>query len=181
MPARRVAGLPEMTAKQALEAAALQSPGGGFRLDNWRQRPFRAPHHTASSVAVVGGGSSPRPAEISLAHHRVLLLDELPEFARAVLEVLSGKITIYRAARQSDFPAQFQLIAAMNPCPCRYLGHPAGRCTSDQVARSRGRISGPLLDRIDIEIEVPALPQAEMMAEAAREASATFRARAVAG
>jgi magnesium chelatase family protein len=118
----------------------------------------------------------------------VLFLDELPEFARAVLEVLrepleSGKITISRAARQADFPAQFQLIAAMNPCPCGYLGHPAGRCrcTPDQVARYRGRISGPLLDRIDIQIEVPALPQAEMMAEAVEEVSATIRARVVAG
>ncbi|XLM20438.1 ATP-binding protein, partial [Chromobacterium piscinae] len=123
-----------------------------------------SPHHTASAVALVGGGSDPRPGEISLAHHGVLFLDELPEFDRKVLEVLrepleSGVIHISRAARQASFPARFQLVAAMNPCPCGYHGHPSGRChcTPEQVARYRGKISGPLLDRIDLHVEVPAL------------------------
>jgi len=163
--------LPPMTEAEALESAAIQSLShGSFDIDNWKRRPFRSPHHTASGVALVGGGSHPRPGEISLAMHGVLFLNELAEFDRKVLEVLrepleSGKITISRAARQAEFPAQFQLIAAMNPCPCGYLGHPSGKChcTPDQVARYRGRISGPLLDRIDIQIEVPAVPQEELM------------------
>lgn len=163
--------LPPMTETEALESAAIQSLShGSFNIDNWKRRPFRSPHHTASGIALVGGGSNPRPGEISLAMHGVLFLDELAEFDRKVLEVLrepleSGKITISRAARQAEFPAQFQLIAAMNPCPCGYLGHPNGKChcTPDQVARYRGRISGPLLDRIDIQIEVPAVPQEELM------------------
>jgi magnesium chelatase family protein len=162
--------LPPMTETEALESAAIQSLSyGNFNVDHWKRRPFRSPHHTASGIALVGGGSYPRPGEISLAMHGVLFLDELAEFDRKVLEVLrepleSGKITISRAARQAEFPAQFQLIAAMNPCLCGYLGHPAGRChcTPDQVARYRGRISGPLLDRIDIQIEVPAVPQEEL-------------------
>ncbi len=163
--------LPPMTEAEALESAAIQSLShGSFNIDNWKRRPFRSPHHTASGVALVGGGSHPRPGEISLAMHGVLFLDELAEFDRKVLEVLrepleSGKITISRAARQAEFPAQFQLVAAMNPCPCGYLGHPNGKChcTPDQVARYRGKISGPLLDRIDIQIEVPAVPQEELM------------------
>jgi magnesium chelatase family protein len=186
MLAARLPGiLPDMTEAEALESAAIQSLGsGGFKLEQWRQRPFRSPHHTASAVALVGGGSHPRPGEISLAHHGVLFLDELPEFSRAVLEVLrepleSGRIHISRAANQAEFPARFQLVAAMNPCPCGYLGHPSGkcRCTPDQVARYRARISGPLLDRIDIQIEVPALPEAELTAAANGEASARIRAR----
>ncbi len=186
MLAQRFSGiLPEMTAEQALESAALQSVGtGGFRVENWRRRPFRSPHHTASGVALVGGGSSPRPGEISLAHHGVLFLDELPEFDRKVLEVLrepleSGRITISRAARQADFPARFQLIAAMNPCPCGYLGHPSGkcRCTPDAVARYRGKISGPLMDRIDIQLEVPALPEGELIGAASGETSNDIRER----
>ncbi len=163
--------LPPMTEAEALESAAIQSLSyGSFNINNWKHRPFRSPHHTASGVALVGGGSHPRPGEISLAMHGVLFLDELAEFDRKVLEVLrepleSGKITISRAARQAEFPAQFQLIAAMNPCLCGYLGHPSGKCqcTPDQVARYRGRISGPLLDRIDMQIEVPAVPQQELM------------------
>lgn len=163
--------LPAMTEKEALESAAIQSlSSGSFNIANWKHRPFRSPHHTASGVALVGGGSNPRPGEISLAMNGVLFLDELPEFDRKVLEVLrepleSGHITISRAARQAEFPAKFQLIAAMNPCPCGYLGHHNGRChcTPDQIARYRGRISGPLLDRIDIQIEVPAVPQEELM------------------
>ena len=158
--------LPPMTDKEALEAAAIASISmQGFKLAHWRQRPFRTPHHTASAVALVGGGSSPRPGEISLAHQGVLFLDELPEFDRRVLEVLrepleSGQITISRAARQAEFPARFQLVAAMNPCPCGYLGDPTGRCrcTSEQIQRYRQRISGPLLDRIDLQVDVPRLP-----------------------
>lgn len=178
--------LPPMTEAEALESAAIQSLSyGSFNISNWKHRPFRSPHHTASGVALVGGGSHPRPGEISLAMHGVLFLDELAEFDRKVLEVLrepleSGKITISRAARQAEFPAQFQLIAAMNPCPCGYLGHPNGKChcTPDQIARYRGRISGPLLDRIDMQIEVPAVPQQELMRQhITGEKSSILRAR----
>jgi len=167
MLASRLPGiLPPMTEKEALQTAAIQSISlNGFDYKQWKQRPFRAPHHTASGVALVGGGSQPRPGEISLAHNGVVFLDELPEFERRVLEVLrepieSGKIIISRAARQAEFPARFQLIAAMNPCPCGYFGHSNGRCrcTPDQVLRYRSKISGPLLDRIDMHIDVPALP-----------------------
>jgi magnesium chelatase family protein len=178
--------LPAMTDEEALASAAIQSLGsGGFDVARWKRRPYRAPHHTASAVALVGGGSNPRPGEISMAMHGVLFLDELPEFARDVLEVLrepleSGRITVSRAARQAEFPAQFQLVAAMNPCPCGYLGHGNGkcRCTPDQVARYRQRISGPLLDRIDIQIEVPAVAEDELAGKAAGEPSAAIRARA---
>ncbi len=189
MLASRFAGvLPEMSDDEALQAAAVQSlTRQGFRLENWRRRPYRAPHHTASAVALVGGGSNPRPGEISLAHHGVLFLDELPEFERNVLEVLrepleSGRITISRAARQADFPAQFQLVAAMNPCPCGYLGHFNGkcRCTPDAVSRYRSRISGPLLDRIDIQIEVPAVPQLELVKAQRGATSAEIAARVAA-
>jgi magnesium chelatase family protein len=176
--------LPAMNEDEALEAAAVQSLNTAFRTENWMRRPFRSPHHTASAVALVGGGGNPRPGEISLAHHGVLFLDELPEFSRQVLEVLrepleTGHITISRAARQADFPARFQLVAAMNPCPCGYLGHRNNkcRCTPDQVSRYRARISGPLLDRIDIQIEVPALPENELTQAAAGEASAVIRDR----
>jgi len=171
MLASRLPGiLPAMTESEALETAAVHSIShNGFDPASWSQRPYRAPHHTASGVALVGGGSSPRPGEISLAHHGVLFLDELPEFDRRVLEVLrepleSGAITISRAARQAEFPARFQLIAAMNPCPCGYAGHPNGRCrcTPDQIQRYRGRISGPILDRIDMHVDVPALPMQEL-------------------
>lgn len=185
MLASRLPGiLPLMTEAEALEAAAIQSLNGGFRLENWRRRILRAPHHSASSVALVGGGGNPRPGEISLAHHSVLFLDELPEFDRKALETLrepleSGRITISRAARQAEFPAEFQLVAAMNPCPCGYLGHPSGkcRCTPDQVSRYRSKISGPLLDRIDMQIEVPALPESELTQGDAGEPSAAIRAR----
>jgi magnesium chelatase family protein len=176
--------LPSMSEEESLQAAAVASLNGGFRLENWQRRPFRAPHHTASAVALVGGGGNPRPGEISLAHHGVLFLDELPEFSRQVLEVLrepleTGHITISRAARQADFPARFQLVAAMNPCPCGYLGHPSHACrdTPDQIARYRARISGPLLDRIDIQIEVPALTEDELMHSETGETSATIRDR----
>lgn len=176
--------LPKMTEDEALETAAIASLNGGFKLENWKQRPYRAPHHTASAIALVGGGGNPRPGEISLSHNGVLFLDELPEFARAVLEVLrepleSGRITISRAARQADFPARFQLLAAMNPCPCGFLGHPNGkcRCTPDQVARYRAKISGPLLDRIDLQIEVPALPEDELTARVGGEVNLAIRKR----
>ena len=164
MLASRLPGiLPPLTEAEGLETAAIASiTRQVFDPDSWRQRPFRAPHHTASAVALVGGGGRPRPGEISLAHNGVLFLDELPEFDRSVLEVLrepleSGTITISRAAQQAEFPARFQLIAAMNPCPCGHLGDDSGRCrcTVDQVDRYRKRISGPLLDRIDMHVEVP--------------------------
>ena len=186
MLAARLPGLlPAMTETEALEAAAMQSLSvTGFRAEHWKRRPFRAPHHSASSVALVGGGSDPRPGEISLAHHGILFLDELPEFDRRVLEVLrepleSGKVAISRAARQTEFPARFQLVAAMNPCMCGYLGHHSGRCrcTPDQVARYRGKLSGPLLDRIDIQIEVPALREEDLLRSATGEASAEVRMR----
>ena len=188
MLAARLAGLlPAMSIAEAVEAAAVQSLTGGFRVENFGLRPVRSPHHTASAVALVGGGGLPRPGEISLAHHGVLFLDELPEFERRVLEVLrepleSGRITISRAARQADFPAQFQLVAAMNPCPCGYLGHFSGKChcTPDQIQRYRNRISGPLLDRIDLQIEVPALREDELLAPAAGESSAAVRTRVAA-
>jgi magnesium chelatase family protein len=171
MLASRLPGiLPPMAEGEALEAAAVLSVSEpGFDARSWGKRPFRTPHHTASGVALVGGGSNPRPGEISLAHQGVLFLDELPEFDRRVLEVLrepleSGRITISRAARQAEFPARFQLIAAMNPCPCGYLGDPTGRChcPPDQINRYRGRISGPLMDRIDMHIEVPRLAPEEL-------------------
>jgi len=146
-----------------LEVASVHSVAGlPVNPDSWRLPPFRSPHHTASAVALVGGGSSPRPGEISLAHRGVLFLDELPEFERRVLEVLrepmeTGEIAISRAARQVTFPARFQVVAAMNPCPCGYRGHPARecQCTPQQVMRYHGKISGPLLDRFDLHVEVP--------------------------
>ncbi|NGY04916.1 YifB family Mg chelatase-like AAA ATPase [Solimonas terrae] len=189
MLAHRMPGiLPPLSEAEALDVAAVASISGGFDPSRWGHRPFRAPHHTASGVALVGGGSQPRPGEITLAHHGVLFLDELPEFDRRVLEVLrepmeSGTITISRAARQSDFPARFQLIAAMNPCPCGHLGDAAGqcRCTPDQVARYRARISGPLLDRIDMQLFVPRVEHAPLLADRGHnETSATVRARVVA-
>ncbi|WP_339939359.1 YifB family Mg chelatase-like AAA ATPase, partial [Undibacterium luofuense] len=176
--------LPEMTDQEALEAASVHSLTGGFHAGLWRQRPYRSPHHTSSAVALVGGGSTPRPGEISLAHQGVLFLDELPEFDRKVLEVLrepleSGRIHISRAARQAEFPARFQLIAAMNPCPCGYHGHPTivCRCTPDQIHRYQDKISGPLLDRIDLQITVPALSHEDLLKQADGEHSATIRRR----
>ena len=190
MLASRLPGIqPPMDEMQAVESAAIASISEqGFRFEQWAQRPFRAPHHTASAVALVGGGSHPRPGEISLAHNGVLFLDELPEFDRKVLEVLrepleSGHITISRAARQARFPARFQLVAAMNPCPCGYLGHPSSRCTctGEQIARYRARISGPLLDRIDMHIEVPPLPQGTLQDDRQQgETSAEVQARVIA-
>ena len=185
MLALRFAGLlPAMTVEEALESAAIASLAGRFKPDTWGQRPTGAPHHTASAVALVGGGSPPRPGEISLAHNGVLFLDELPEFPRAALEALrepleTGHITISRAAQRADFPARFQMIAAMNPCPCGFLGSPqrACRCTPDQVSRYQGKLSGPLLDRIDLHVEVPALPPDQLVQAPPGEATATLRER----
>ena len=163
MLARRLPSiLPVMSEAQALQTAAIDSVlGVPLDLQRWRKRPFRSPHHTASAPAIVGGGPGPRPGEISRAHNGVLFLDELPEFSRNVLEVLrepleTGSITISRAMRQAEFPADVQLVCAMNPCPCGYLGDKAGNCgcSADRVSRYRGKISGPLLDRIDLQIEV---------------------------
>lgn len=176
--------LPPMEEEEALETAAIQSLAGGFSLARWRRRPFRSPHHTSSGVALVGGGTVPRPGEISLAHHGVLFLDELPEFDRKVLEVLrepleTGTITISRAAHQADFPARFQLIAAMNPCPCGWLGHPSAkcRCTPEAVQRYQDSISGPLLDRIDIQVPVAAMAPDTIARLADGEPSAAIAAR----
>ena len=188
MLAQRFAGLlPPMTTQEALESAAIASLAGRFDLTHWARRPTCSPHHSASAVALVGGGSSPRPGEISLAHHGVLFLDELPEFPRAALEALrepleTGHIRIARAARRTTFPAQFQLIAAMNPCPCGWLGatHKACRCTPDQISRYQGKLSGPLLDRIDLHVEVPALGARDLLEASAGEASHSVRARCIA-
>jgi len=190
MLARRLPGLlPAMSRAEALETAAIRCVGrGGFTPSGWRRRPFRSPHHTASAVALVGGGSNPRPGEISLAHNGVLFLDELPEFERRVLEVLrepleTGSVSISRAARQVDYPARFQLVAAMNPCPCGYLGDPSGRCncTAEQVRRYRGRLSGPLLDRIDLHVDVPPVSAMELVTRGAEgETSAAVRERVAA-
>ncbi len=177
--------LPAMQTHEALETAAVHSISTStFNLENWGQRHFRAPHHTASAVALVGGGSTPRPGEVSLAHHGVLFLDELPEFNRHVLEVLrepmeKGHIIISRAARQAEFPARFQLIAAMNPCPCGYSGdtQTACRCTAEQVQRYRNKISGPILDRIDLHITVASLSHKALRTSQSGEQSATIRAR----
>jgi magnesium chelatase family protein len=185
MLAQRFAGLlPPLTQDEALESAAVLSLTGAFSCERWAQRVLRAPHHTASSVALVGGGSPPRPGEISLAHRGVLFLDELPEFQRAALEALrepleTGRIVISRAAQQAEFPASFQLIAAMNPCPCGHLGSTlrACRCTPDAVLRYQGRISGPLLDRIDVQMEVPAVAHAALSGAPDGETSAVISQR----
>ncbi len=195
MLANRLPGiLPAMTEDEALESAAMESLGQtGFNPAHWKRRPFRSPHHSASGAALIGGGGVPRPGEISLAHNGVLFLDELPEFDRKVLEALrepleSGVIHISRVARQTRYLANFLLVATANPCSCGYLGDESGRCrcTPDQVLRYRGRLSGPLLDRIDIQVEVPRVRyrdlsrngnRAEPAAEASEEASATIRRR----
>ncbi len=188
MLAARLNGLmPDLEATAARDSAAILSLAGQFDPARFGLRPLRAPHHTASAVALVGGGSPPRPGEISLAHRGALFLDELPEFDRRVLESLrepleSGHIHIARAARQAIFPARFQLVAAMNPCPCGYQGDPSGRCrcTPDQVARYRGKLSGPFLDRIDLFVEVPLLPATTLQQAADGETSASVRERVTA-
>ncbi|GAB3387078.1 YifB family Mg chelatase-like AAA ATPase [Lysobacter fragariae] len=180
--------LPEASEDEALETAAIASVSGrGLDPTRWRERPYRAPHHTTSAVALVGGGAQPRPGEISLAHNGILFLDELPEWDRRALEVLrepleSGTVTISRAARQSEFPARFQLVAAMNPCPCGWAGDGSGRCrcSPDNIRRYRARISGPLLDRIDLHVDVPRLPPTQLRPDApSGESSADIRARVV--
>ncbi|CAN7168386.1 YifB family Mg chelatase-like AAA ATPase [Variovorax paradoxus] len=188
MLAQRFAGLlPPMSVDEALESAAVASLAGSFSAARWMNRPTSAPHHTSSAVALVGGGSPPRPGEISQAHHGVLFLDEFPEFARSALEALrepleTGTITIARAARRAEFPARFQLVAAMNPCPCGYLGSTlkACRCTPDQISRYQAKLSGPLLDRIDLHIEVPAVSAQQLIDAPPGESTASIRTRVVA-
>ena len=190
MLAERLPGLlPPMNEEEAIATAMIQSVSArGFRVEDWKKRPVRAPHHSASSVALVGGGSVPRPGEVSLAHNGILFLDELPEFNRDVLEALrepleAGRISISRAARQTEFPAGFQLVAALNPCPCGYLDDRNGRCrcTPGQVRRYRNKVSGPLLDRIDVHIEVPNLTPGglESLQDERRETSAEVRLRVI--
>jgi magnesium chelatase family protein len=169
---------------EALQTAAIASLAGRFTQASWGRRPTCAPHHTASAVALVGGGSPPRPGEISLAHNGVLFLDELPEFPRAALEALrepleTGHITIARAAHRAEFPARFQFVGAMNPCPCGWHGavHRSCRCTPDQVLRYQSKLSGPLLDRIDLHVEVPALRAEDLLHAPAGEPTAPVRER----
>jgi magnesium chelatase family protein len=188
MLAQRFAGLlPPMTVDEALESAAVASLAGRFELARWAVRPTCSPHQSASAVAWVGGGSPPRPGEISLAHRGVLFLDELPEFPRAALEALrepleTGHITIARAARRAEFPARFHFVAAMNPCPCGWRGaaHRSCRCSPEQVGRYQGKLSGPLLDRIDLHVEVPALGPQELLGAPPGEATALVRQRCIA-
>ena len=185
MLAQRLPGiLPPMTDAEALESAQVLSVAGRFEPLRYGQRPLVAPHHSASVPAVVGGGNPPTPGEISLAHQGVLFLDELPEFERRALEALrepieSGQIRIARAGQRIEFPARFQLVAAMNPCPCGYLGEARCRCTPDQIMRYRNKLSGPLLDRIDLMIEVPAIGEAELSSRSVGENSAAVRQRVV--
>jgi magnesium chelatase family protein len=189
MLAQRLPGLlPPMTPDEALESAALWSlqPRGAHPLP-WGLRPFRAPHHSVSAAALVGGGSGPRPGEVSLAHRGVLFLDELAEFRRDALEALrepleAGRVSIARAGRHAEFPAAFQLVAATNPCPCGWHGQSSRRCrcAPEQLARYRARLSGPLLDRVDLHVDVPPVAHRELLAQPAGEASAPVRARAVA-
>ncbi len=173
---------PPMDTDEALESAALAGLGGAFRIEDWGRRPFRAPHHGASAAAIVGGGSNPRPGEASLAHNGVLFLDELPEFSRTVLEALrepleTGRIAVARAARRVEFPARFQLVAAMNPCPCGYFGSTRCRCTPEQLLRYRARLSGPLLDRLDLLVGVAPVDATQLMQAPDGEASASIAAR----
>ena len=183
--ASRLGGiLPKMSEQDALEVMALASVSGRFSMDEWGQRPFRSPHHTASGVALVGGGSRPKPGEISLAHNGILFLDELPEYDRRVLEVLrepleSGEIHISRATQQVRYPSRFQLVAAMNPCPCGYFGdnlRPC-RCTAKQVRNYQSRLSGPLLDRIDLQVAVTSLPPEQLANVSPGESSQQVQAR----
>lgn len=187
MLASRLPGLlPPLDVQEALEVAALRSISGHPPLQRWGQRPFRAPHHTTTQAALLGGGNRADPGEISLAHHGILFLDELPEFERRVLEVLrepleSGHVVVSRVAHTQRYPAQCQLVAAMNPCPCGHQGDTLQhcRCTPHQISRYHHHISGPLLDRIDIQIHVPALPLSEMNVSAPNEPSATIKARVI--
>jgi len=177
--------LPPLNEQEALEVASLYSVSNQAVRPYFTTRPFRQPHHTASGVALVGGGTHPKPGEISLAHHGVLFLDEIPEFSRHVLDVLrepleTGHISISRAAQQVDYPADFQLLAAMNPCPCGYLKQPNKRCadcSEAKAAKYQSAVSGPLLDRIDIQIEVPALARGLLSSQELGESSAKVRQR----
>jgi len=188
--AARLPGLlPPMDEKDALETATLASISGhGAMLRAWQRRPFRSPHHSSSAVALVGGGSEPRPGEISLAHNGVLFLDEFTEWNRQAIESLrepleTGRIHLARAARRIDYPARFQLVAAMNPCPCGWAGDPSGRCEClpDVIRRYRGKVTGPILDRIDLHVQVPRLPAADLRPDAPPgEATSTVRARVIA-
>ncbi|PVY76961.1 magnesium chelatase family protein [Tamilnaduibacter salinus] len=190
MLASRMPGiLPPLDDEAALEVASVRSVAGQpVETDGWRRPPYRGPHHTASAAALVGGGSNPRPGEISLAHRGVLFLDELPEFSRKVLEVLrepmeSGEIVISRAAQQVTYPARFQVVAAMNPCPCGYQGHPTieCQCAPQQVMKYQSRLSGPLLDRFDLHVEVPVQDGDTLLRQdQTPEDSATVRARVLA-
>ncbi|HUQ86052.1 MAG TPA: YifB family Mg chelatase-like AAA ATPase [Vicinamibacterales bacterium] len=190
MLARRLAGiLPPLSFEESIEATTIHSVAGQLRpgVGLLTERPFRAPHHTISDVALVGGGSTPRPGEVSLAHHGVLFLDEMPEFDRRVLEALrqpieEGRITVSRALRSVLFPARFVLVAAMNPCPCGYHGDKKRecRCSPPQIARYHNRLSGPLRDRLDLIVEVDAVPITELTEGAAGEASAVVRTRVLA-
>ncbi len=186
MLANRLANIqPRMSEEESIESASVASIShSGFDACQWGVRPFRSPHHTASAVALVGGGSRPMPGEISLAHNGILFLDELPEFARYVLDVLrepmeTGSITVSRAARQAEFPARFQLVAAMNPCPCGYLGDPNSqcRCTPDQIQKYRMRVSGPFMDRIDIHLTMVGVARADMSQAHSAESSQVIRSR----
>ncbi|BBM01096.1 YifB family Mg chelatase-like AAA ATPase [Microbulbifer sp. GL-2] len=180
MLASRLPGiLPPLTTTESIEVAAVYSSAG---LPHQSLRPFRAPHHSASPTALVGGGSTPRPGEISLAHRGVLFLDEMPEFPRHALEILrepleNGEVRISRARAQVTYPAHFQLVGAMNPCPCGYLGEPRCRCTPDQIDRYRNKLSGPLLDRIDMQVEVGAMNALQLQDAAAGEPSDSVRER----
>src|SRR4051794_13601753 len=190
MMARRLSGiLPPLSFEEALDVTSIHSiagllgPGEGLMTD----RPFRAPHHTISNAALIGGGSQPRPGEVSLAHHGVLFLDEMLEFSRHVLEVLrqpleEGLVVIARAARTATFPARFMLVGAMNPCPCGFLGDPTRdcRCTPPQIARYRDRLSGPLRDRLDLTVDVPAVPPDALVDGDAGEPSSMVRRRVIA-
>ncbi|MGL4768000.1 MAG: YifB family Mg chelatase-like AAA ATPase [Formosimonas sp.] len=176
--------LPLLSESQAIESAAVHSSVGQFKVAQWRRRPFRSPHHTSSVQAIVGGGAVPKPGEISLAHHGVLFLDELPQFQRNVLEALrepleTGEIHIARATRHDVFPARFQFVGAMNPCPCGYLGHPtqACRCTPDVILRYQSRLSGPFLNRIDMQVEVPVVAGVDLSEVPRGESSAVVAER----
>lgn len=185
MLASRLPGLlPSLNRQQALEVAAIHSLKQARHSEQFYLRPYRAPHHTASSSALVGGGSHPKPGEISLAHHGVLFLDEIPEFDRRVLEVLrepleTGEVHIARTAQQATFPARFQFVAAMNPCPCGYLGDPEKSCGyhCEKARRYQSKLSGPLLDRIDLHLDVPATKASELLGEKDGEASVTVQER----
>ena len=188
MLASRLPGIvPQMSESESMEAASIASISHtGFKTQSWGIRPFRSPHHTASGVALVGGGSNPMPGEISLAHNGVLFLDELPEFSRTVLDVLrepleTGEITVSRAARQATFPSRFQLVAAMNPCPCGYHDDPdiACRCSAEQILRYQSRISGPFLDRIDLHLQLQRETHSDgvLQSTASNEDSASIRQR----